>query len=54
MRAGPEISPDAVAASTAIRGIPLLLAHDLTGANAMIDAGGGPMPQRHRSPTVTP
>ena len=37
--AGPDVSPDAVAAMTAVRGIPLLLARDLTGANALIDEG---------------
>jgi DNA-binding CsgD family transcriptional regulator/tetratricopeptide (TPR) repeat protein len=35
----PDSSPDAVAAMTAVRGIPQLLAHDLTGANATIDEG---------------
>ena len=37
--ASADTSPDAVAAMTAIRGIPLLLAHDLARANAAIDAG---------------
>jgi hypothetical protein len=37
--AGPDLSPDAVAAMTAVRGIPLLLARDLPGANALIDEG---------------
>ena len=37
--AGPDVSPDAVAAMTAVRGIPALLAHDLETANGLIDEG---------------
>lgn len=37
--AAPDVSPDAVAAMTAIEGVPLLLTHDLPAANAAIDQG---------------
>lgn len=37
--AGPDASPDAVAAMTAVSGVPLLLAHDLVGADATMNEG---------------
>jgi DNA-binding NarL/FixJ family response regulator len=39
VRSDPDASPDAVAAVTAVRGIPRLLAQDWHGANAAIDEG---------------